>query len=130
MNILWLANLPLPEASKLLYKNPLPFGGWLVNSSGALSEQDNIKLSVAFPLKDTNKIKILKGEKIDYYGFPPVNKKIIDYNRSNEYFQKILKRAKPDIVHIFGTEYPHTLSMVNTCNNEGIKAIISIQGLV
>ena len=68
MNILWLTNVALPEASKLLNEKPIPFGGWLVNASLALSElseQDNISLSVAFPQKEISKIKILKGEKIN-----------------------------------------------------------------
>lgn len=130
MNILWLCNIPLPEASNLLNEIPLPFGGWLVNSANVLSQQDNISLSIAFPINGVDEIKVLKGKRINYYAFPPVTNKMLSFNLGNVYFEKILNTVRPDIVHIYGTEYPHTLSMVNTCNNMNIKVVISIQGLV
>ena len=36
---------------------------------------------------------------------------------------------KPDLVHIFGTEFPHTLSMVRAFNNPD-KTIIHVQGII
>ena len=36
----------------------------------------------------------------------------------------------PDLVHIFGTEFEHSLAMINVCNDLGIETVISIQGLV
>ncbi|KKK39024.1 glycosyl transferase family 1 [Mesobacillus campisalis] len=48
----------------------------------------------------------------------------------NLYFKKILNEVKPDLVHIYGTELAHTLSMVNTCEIDKVKTVISIQGLV
>lgn len=130
MNILWLTNIPLPEASKLLNENSTPFGGWLINASEALIEQNNITLSIAFPKMGVKEVKILKGKKINYYAFSPVNDNEVISDSNNNQFKNILKAVKPDIVHIFGTEYPHSLSMINTCNKMNIKAVISIQGLV
>lgn len=130
MNILWLINIPLPEISKLLNEKPTPFGGWLVNASLSLSQRDSVNLSVAFPKKDSLEIKVLKGEKINYYEFSSINNKRVILNHYTTQFEKILNIVKPDIVHIFGTEYPHSTSMVNTCNKMNIKAVISIQGLV
>ena len=49
MKILWLTNIPLPEASFLMNEKPLPFGGWLINASNDLSENDEIDLHIAFP---------------------------------------------------------------------------------
>ena len=130
MNILWLTNVPLPEASKIMNEKPIPFGGWLVNTSMALSEEDDINLSVAFPQKGFNEVKIFKGEKICYYVFSPLNDKDVSSNCDNKQFEDILRAVKPNIVHIFGTEFPHTLSMVNACNKMNVKTVISIQGLV
>jgi glycosyltransferase involved in cell wall biosynthesis len=130
MNILWLTNIPLPEASELLNERSIPFGGWMVNTSMALSEQDNVNLSISFPEKEISKIKILKGKRIKYYAFSTVSNKIVASNCCNVQFEQILGRVKPDIVHIFGTEYLNTLLMVNTCNKMNIKVVISIQGLV
>ena len=130
MRILWLINIPLPEASQLMGDKPSPFGGWLINASRDLSNQEGIELSITFPSNKVNKFEELIGEKINYYPFYPIkdrNKKIIEYNNS---FDALLDRIKPDVVHIYGTEMAHTLSMVNTCKKLKIKTVISIQGLV
>lgn len=46
-------------------------------------------------------------------------------------FGKILKKTDPDIIHIWGTEYGHTLAMVNAAEKTGYldRVVISIQGL-
>lgn len=46
-------------------------------------------------------------------------------------FGEELKKYQPDVVHIWGTEYGHTLAMVNAAEQAGIldKCAISIQGL-
>lgn len=128
IKILWVTNIPLPEASLLMNEEPLPFGGWLVNASNDLSENVEIDLHIAFPFKGVSEFKQMEGGKINYYAFSP-----IDTNQVSETNQvdliKIIEKIKPDLVHIFGTEYPHSLAMVNLCNNVGIKTIVSIQGL-
>jgi len=129
MNILWLTNVALPEASLLMNEKPTPFGGWFVSASVALANEDNIKLSIAFPKKGLNDVVILNGGKITFYAFPPVKEKDIRLNKQNIYLKKILNEAKPDIVHIFGTEYAHTLAMVNACQIKNKKVVLSIQGL-
>lgn len=47
------------------------------------------------------------------------------------YFCRQLKEFQPDVIHIWGTEYAHTLAMVNAAEKEGClhRVIISIQGL-
>ena len=42
--------------------------------------------------------------------------------------QKILADFKPDLVHCFGTEYPHTLAMSKVFEPKG-GLLISIQGI-
>ncbi|OKP57838.1 glycosyl transferase family 1 [Bacillus cereus] len=65
---------------------------------------------------------------MNYYSFPRVRNK--NSNEKNEYLTKIIKQVKPDIIHIFGTEYAHTLDMVSICKEENLNVVISIQGLV
>lgn len=128
MKILWLTNIPLPEASFLMNEKPFPFGGWLVNASNDLSENDEINLHIAFPFKGISGFKQMEGEKINYYAFSPIDTS--QTSASNQVnLDKIIKKVNPDLVHIFGTEYAHSLAMANLCNNIGIKTIVSIQGL-
>jgi glycosyltransferase involved in cell wall biosynthesis len=130
MNVLWLTNIALPEASHLLDEKPSPFGGWFVSASTLLAEDNRINLSIAFPKIGLTDIQILKGDKVTYYAFPPINMKDIRADKSYIDLKKIVDQSKPDIVHIFGTEYVHTLAMVNVCKNQKIRSVISIQGLV
>ncbi len=130
MKILWLINIPLPEASIIMKQQPSPYGGWLVNSSKMLSEQEGIELSIAFPNHGEKCFVKLKGEKVNYYSFKPVLD--YDYKRMefDQILQEIINDSKPDIVHIYGTELAHTMAMINICRQKQIKAVISIQGLV
>jgi len=111
-------------------EKPNPFGGWLVNASARLADEKEIRLSIAFLKNDLNDVLVLKGDKITYYGFPTVSENVLSTKRRNVHLARVLEQAKPDIVHIFGTEYAHTLAMVSECNEQGITAVISIQGLI
>ncbi|MBU5889730.1 hypothetical protein JVV71_20695, partial [Vibrio cholerae O1] len=62
-------------------------------------------------------------------GFPKDKINPTQYDVSvEETLKMILEIEKPDIVHIFGTEFPHTLSMVRAFNKPN-KTIINIQRL-
>lgn len=47
------------------------------------------------------------------------------------YFEKEMDAFQPDVIHIWGTEYPHTLAMVRVCRRKKLldRTVISIQGL-
>lgn len=128
MKILWVTNIAIPEVSILMNEKPSPFGGWLINASKYLSEQDNVELSIAFPESNIKGFKKFEGEKITYYAFKPVGNKDKKIIEENPVFKEIINEVKPDILHIFGTEFPHTLSAVKTFNNP-VKTVVNIQGL-
>ncbi|MFK4785464.1 glycosyltransferase family 4 protein [Fusobacterium sp. MFO224] len=130
MKILWVVNIVMPEVANLLKEKVNPFGGWLVNSSKNLSEEEGIELTVAFPYKGIKKSLNLKGKKINYYPFKAFKDRDKNRIKKDEVLMEILKKEKPDIVHIYGTEFAHSLSMVNLCKLLDIKIIVSIQGLV
>lgn len=130
MKILWLTNTVFPETSLLMNEKPTPFGGWFVSASACLANVDGIRLSITFPKNGLSDVQVLKGYKINYYAFPPLNDKYVRSNKQNTYLEKILDETKPDIVHIFGTEYANALAMVNVCQKKNINTIVSIQGLV
>lgn len=46
-------------------------------------------------------------------------------------FARRLEAFRPDVVHIWGTEFVHTLAMVRACRDRGLleKTVVSIQGL-
>lgn len=46
-------------------------------------------------------------------------------------FEKELDAFEPDVIHIWGTEYPHTLAMMQVLQRKNLlgRAVVSIQGL-
>lgn len=128
MKVLWIINLPLPEASNLLNERQSPFGGWLVNLSKLVSCKEGIELHIAFPKSGIKNIRRLQGNRITYYAFPEINFKSSEIK--NDYFRQIIQNLNPDIVNIFGTEYPHSYRIVKLCNEEKIPVVVTIQGLI
>lgn len=125
MKILWLCNIMLPRIANDLSIPVVNTGGWLTGLSDDLLCQDNVELAVCFPISFQNKIMTGISETMKYYGFP----KSKDIKKD---FISILNDFKPDVVHIFGTEYKHTFDMVKACEEIGIidNTIINIQGLI
>src|SRR5690554_3340270 len=114
MNILWLTNVPLPEATNLLNIKEVNSGGWLIGAYDYLTISRNVKLSILFPVKsDTNTKRKIAGKNIDYFTFPQFKNKAINKNKENRIFEQVIDETKPDVVHIFGTELPHSLVMLN-----------------
>lgn len=67
--------------------------------------------------------------KIAYYGFyeDTLHPEIYDTSLE-ERLKHIVEQFKPDVIHAFGTEFPHTLAMAKICQNRK-KLLISVQGI-
>lgn len=133
MKILWLCNIVLPKVAKKINDGYSFFGGWLVGLSDSLAQADGYELCVCSPLCSSDKVIDGETDGLKYYCFPQgKHNNSGDLPALEQYFESILKKEKPDIVHIFGTEYIHTLAMVNTCKKLDIidKTIIQIQGIL
>lgn len=133
MKILWLCNMIIPKIAEKIQKTTSSGGGWLVGLSEDLLRIEEVKLTICSPIN--NEKDIIKGniDNLNYYCFPQNKSNATIYNSEIEiYLEEILKEVQPDIIHIFGTEYPHTLAMVNVCEKIGLidRIIINIQGLV
>jgi len=131
IRVLWLCNAIIPQVSEKLNVNAGTGGGWLNQLSDIFDKRDDIELCIVAPFLQGDELAhITFGNKSEFYGFP---KKIHEpwiYDDSVEgVFAKILAEFKPDLVHIFGTEFPHTLSMVRAFNNPD-KTIIHVQGII
>lgn len=125
--ILWIVNVPLPEASKLMGKKPVPYGGWLVTASNKISNY--VDLHIAFPSNTALNKQCLPNSTIHYYSFSPLKNAKYKYISELELY-KIINEINPDLVHIFGTELPHSLISAKICQCLQIKFVVSIQGLV
>ena len=131
MRILWLCNAIIPQVAAKLSINTGTGGGWLNQLSDIFDKRDDIEFCIVAPyLQGKELVHIHFGKKSEFYGF---QKRILQpwkYDDSvEEIFIKIIAEFKPDLVHIFGTEFPHTLSMVRAFNNPD-KTIIHVQGII
>lgn len=133
MKILWLCNILLPKISAQLGLPASAMGGWLVGLSNDLMQQPQVELAVCFPVFAGHGALRGEVENICYLGFPQSRRDLSGYSTQTErLFVRVLQEEQPDIVHIFGTEYSHTLAMVRACTQLGIanRVVINIQGLV
>lgn len=130
MKILWLVNIPTEEASKLMNDTPSPFGGWFNSTSKLVAESSDIELSIAFPKPKINGVLTLNGQRIKYFAFPAPRRPSGKERKDIGSLARILEEANPDIVHIFGTELPHSNAMARLCKEKRVRCVIQIQGLV
>lgn len=124
MKVLWLCN-SIP--SKICEFHGIPAtgsGGWVTGMlEGIQAIEKDIEFFICFPWTSNQEISGCK-KNIMYEGFH-------NSNSNPEVFGKIIQSYKPDIVHIFGTEFKHSLDMIKTSKSFGLldKTIVSIQGL-
>lgn len=156
MRVLWLCNILLPAIAEELglpYSNR---EGWLTgiyericggvkegkrNADGKSTdaEEAGMELGICFPVAETDSVIMerchgkagfrLEGTGTVCYAFqenlaaPEVYEDGLE-----ECFRSILEDFKPDMVHIFGTEFPHTLAMVRAFGRPE-RTLVGIQGL-
>ncbi len=131
MKILWLCNIVLPDFSQEFSIKKSVVGGWMTGMLHELEKKEGIDISLCFPIYDPDRRKDGECNGHQYYTFWCKNAEVYDAEMV-ERFEKILEKNKPDIVHIWGTEYPHTTAMIAACKNRGMseRVVINIQGLV
>lgn len=130
MKVLWITNGLFPEATEKLKgaKELKGTGGWMMSLANALTEKANIKICVASLSPLVNEVTQIQGNKITYYAIPDENGDL-KYNKEQEkFFSEIYNKEQPDVVHINGTEYPHSLAAFRVCDPK--KTLVSIQGMV
>lgn len=121
MKILWICNIILPVIAR---QNNLPApvtGGWLTALSENLSSTNGFDLIISFPSE--TEISGIASD-IQYHSF----------NHKTSYVDilSIIRKHNPDVIHIFGTEYSHSLDAINAsiAENKIDSTIIHIQGLI
>lgn len=131
--VLWVCNIMLPaiaQASGLPYSNR---EGWLSGIfERVLQKEAPFELGVCFPIM--GEVAGMHDGKVSLqgvacYGFAEDLGHPEQYDERMEgRFQEILQDFQPDILHIFGTEFPHSLAAVRAFGKPE-QTLIGIQGL-
>ncbi len=130
MRVLWVCNRCLPVVAAELNMDAGNKEGWLAGLSERILEEKNesLMLGVCFPAKKDME-HWQGGTAVQAYAFYEDTTKPEIYDEKLETRMKeIVADFKPDIVHIFGTEFPHTLAMVKAFGQPE-RTLIGIQGM-
>lgn len=140
MRVLWLCNLPLPMVAAEWNIEPSNKEGWVAGLANTLLLDDKnskLTLGVCFPIGKLSPGEFEKKEMIQgknnivllSYGFGENTTTPEEYDDALEKsLTGILEDFKPDVVHCFGTEYPHTLALLKSIKQPE-KVLVGIQGL-
>lgn len=130
MNILWITNQPTPDICKEMNISSGFGGGWMNVLSDQLSVSN--ELFIAFPYENVNKTNYGEFKGIKYYCLLADKTALYPSNNLIEEFENIIREVKPDVIHIWGTEYVHSCCAMRACEHCGVlsNTVISIQGLV
>ena len=129
--ILWLCNIVLPDFCEEFGIKKRSSGGWMTGMLHELEKRDELEITLCFPIYDKERLKDGQWNGHGYYTF--LCDDMEEYNfQMIRSFERILKERHWDLIHIWGTEFPHTTAILLACKNMGIlnKAVINIQGLV
>lgn len=127
---LWLCNMVPSFVAERIGMEKSNKEGWIAGMAQPVMEDDKIQLAFAFPVADGNGVKGQLDNGIKYYGFYEDGAHPENYDEGLEKsLNDICEDYDPQVIHCFGTEYPHILGMLN---NEKYKnrTLIHLQGLM
>lgn len=137
MRILWICNIMLPMVAEHLGLEASNKEGWLTGLADTIlknQEDNHIRLAVAFPVQTPlqERRMVIPVKDVEHgltcYSFTEDLVHPENYPMDLEgQLREIVKEWKPDVVHCFGTEYPHALAITRVCPKE--KILIGIQGI-
>ena len=128
MKILWLCNM-IPSAVRAALGERGDGGLWVDHVLSDIRRRADVSLRLLC-LGNAEASGTLE-DGTEYALF--LEKKAYEYNQGLEdWFSRQLAAFRPEVIHIWGTEYGHSLAMVNAAKGEGLaeRTVISVQGLV
>ena len=130
MKVLWLCNIILPKVAAKMGLKASNKEGWLSGASAAVEKGGEFELGICFPVGKENDGFFL-DDGVKYYGFYEDTFHPESYDPSLEdRLSSIVGKFDPDIVHIFGTEFPHARAMAEVMKDHPERLLIGMQGVV
>lgn len=131
MKILWICNTMLPIVAEHLGLEGSNKEGWLTGLLELIlrnQASNEIELAVAFPVERALPEQKFQVGKLVCYSFTEDIQHPERYQKELEpQLAQLVADYQPDVVHCFGTEFPHTLAASRVCDRE--KLLIGMQGV-
>lgn len=132
MKVLWLTNKVIPSVDAARgMQSGVVNEGWISQMFKQLCQISDISVCVVCGGDST--CAAGKTDSFNWYTFSENRNEETFYSpKMTDHFARILEKEAPDIIHIWGSEYPHTLEMVDAATRVGIveRVVISMQGLI
>lgn len=138
MRVLWVCNIMLPLVAEYLGMEASNKEGWLSGLSETIlnrQKENDIELGVCFPaageLAEFGQEISVSGTdaKLNAFGFyEDVQRAEVYEEKTEKRLREIMDLFKPDMIHCFGTEFPHTLAAVKAFGHRE-RTLVGIQGL-
>ena len=127
MKLLWLCNMA-PGPVQQMVKKSKKGGLWMDHVLADLRLRENLEIRILCPGPGENSGSL--DGRCSWHTFPKAGQLAVEQSLQ-DLFSRDLKAYQPDVVHIWGTEYGHTLCMMRACRELGLldRTVISIQGL-
>lgn len=129
--VLWLCNIVIPEFCEAYDIKRNVTGGWLSGMWEELKTCRDLEFGICCPIFDEDRMKDGIQDGNMFFSFPmSVNPD--DFSEQRKRFLEILEAFDPDIIHIWGTEYQHSLAMAEACEqrNQLHRVVVNIQGII
>ena len=125
LKVVWLSNIIFPDAAERIGVARYAIGSWLTAYRDVMRKYhgDDMMLHVIAPYDGHSFAEQTVGDTCHYL-FPKECKP----QALSAWFKSIDDRIRPDVVHLHGSEFPHSSIYVDACGNA--NAVLSIQGLV
>lgn len=120
MKVLWLVNTIMPDLAVHMGEKPSVFGGWLVGAMRAVRDSgaDMVVCCTASPNQKNCRYEV---NGVIYYLVEAGSDEEL-----NQRFHSILSAEKPNLIHVFGTEYQAVLPFLQVSDPE--RTVLTLQG--
>ncbi|MCR5598001.1 MAG: glycosyltransferase family 4 protein [Lachnospiraceae bacterium] len=134
MKILWLCNMVPAFIAATMKQKKHYKEGWILGAYEEIKKQESPEVAFAFPVSQEDLVKtdILRGEAegARYYGFYEDTEHPEKYDKALEAsLGLICEEYHPDVIHCYGTEFPHTRAMLRVTEWRD-RVMIHIQGVM
>ena len=137
MRVLWVCNIMPPVIGQYLGKECSVKEGWI---SGILmrltKEKEDIELGICYPVADAaeevrREVAIENNKNIACYGFEEDTVCPENYGGDNleNRLAEIIHDFKPEVLHIFGTEFGHSLAAAKAFGKPE-RTLVGLQGVI
>ena len=128
MKILWVCNTLLPHVAKVLNIQVSKPESWILGAYEKIKNREELSLTYLFPYDGPSQ-KYIEGQ-TTFISYPQKNPNKFEKKQTGA-FSDIFTQCTPDVIHIFGSEYPHSYAAVLAAKWCDLlsRTVIHIQGL-